>query len=66
MTFNPKGLFVTAAFVIALLIALQSDAIHLLDSWYGYLEVILVAALSIATIVSMIRHRRFHAPPWVR
>jgi hypothetical protein len=59
LRFNPKGLVVTAVFILGFLLALQSGNVSGVDSWYRSFEVALVAVLSIGAIMSMIRNRTF-------
>jgi hypothetical protein len=58
MTFNPKGLLVTAAYVHLLVIALRTDSVGTADFVERMVLWSVIVVLTVATIASMIRHYR--------
>jgi hypothetical protein len=59
MTFNPKGLLITAAYVAFLLLAIRTNSVGRWDFVERLVLWAVLALLTTATITSMIRHRRF-------
>ncbi len=58
MKFNPKGLLVTAAYVLLLILALRTRSVPMVDFAERMMLWTLLALMIVATITSMIRHRR--------
>lgn len=59
MSFNPKGLLITVAYVAFLALAIRTNSAGTWDFVERIILWVVIALLTIATVTSMIRHRRF-------
>jgi hypothetical protein len=57
MKFNPKGLLVTAAWVLLILVAFEAHKVEAVDNLYTIALVVFVTMTSIAIVVARVRGR---------